>query len=550
MFLFNDPKEVSDIDLVHDRALPTETSVGMPLGATVLLGVGGFVLTANPVVGGALAALPAYALYKRFTNNWKNNAFERRNPGCVAHLIKSDADMITWIEHHGVEEVRLQLLTAVKHRQKLTSCAKRALRALVPEAEMPHKRVEQFLTAQTALPASEGVRITTGLGESSAINVPSQTVQETAPGGVPIPKSINEHYLSDLRSTFLCAPPRTGKGILAAQLMQGFKAQFPNGKLLTCTIKQFVGENWYWTYSDAHLNPETRTPDQQLAAARDIFNLINFWEAQQPTAETPCLLVIDEIRDTLNKLGAIPMSAVSADWAESKKTFGEWMLGTAISSATLNQCHHRFMLIVSPVMSLAGLGGVKNISKDALASFVGITLAAPKALQFATGDSSTFSAPKIDSNDPRFLNCHALAYCKNDKQWYPIESIPEDAIDKLANSNPVLKKWNSVNLNPRVHLESSWKASTELECESYPIESETTATEIENKTDSSELAIRAEIKRFLLANPDGSKPRDLANKARSPVRKMPVDEIKLYLDVMALENEIYEIDGVFFANTN
>lgn len=452
MFLFNDPKEVSDIELVHDRALPTETSVGIPLAATVLLGVGGFVVSANPIVGGALAAVPAYAMYKRFTTNWKNNAFERRNPGCVAHLIKSDADMIIWIENHGVEQVRSQLLTAVKHRQKLTSCAKRALKALVPESDMPAKRIEQFLAAptQTALPESEGKRITTQLGESSAINVPAQSVQE----GVPLPKSISEHYLSDLRSTFLCAPPRTGKGILAVQLMQGFKQRFPSGKLLTCTIKQFAGEDWYWNYSDAHLNPETKTPNQQLAAARDIFNLVNFWESQQCTSDTPCLLVIDEIRDTLNSLGAIPMSAISPDWAESKKSFGEWLLGTAISSATLNQCHHRFMLIISPVVSLAGLGGIKGVSKDALGSFVGITLASPKALQFATGDNGTFSAPRIDQNDPRFLNCHCLAYCKNDKQWYPIESIPQSAIDKMANSNPALKKWNSVNLTQKAKSES------------------------------------------------------------------------------------------------
>ncbi|MBW4441878.1 MAG: hypothetical protein KME10_11705 [Plectolyngbya sp. WJT66-NPBG17] len=542
MFLFNDPKEVSDIDLVHDRALPTETSVGIPLAATVFLGVGGFVLSANPIVGGALAAVPAYAMYKRFTNSWKNNAFERRNPGCVAHLIKNDADMIIWIEHHGVDEVRSQLLTAVKHRQKLTSCAKRALKALVPDAEMPHKRVEQFLTAQTALPPSETNRITTQLGEPSAINVPAQPVQETTQEGVPIPKSISDHYLSDLRSTFLCAPPRTGKGILAAQLMQGFKARFPNGKLLTCTIKQFAGENWYWSYSDAHLNPETRTPDQQLAAARDVFNLINFWESQQCTAASPCLLVVDEIRDTLNSLGAIPMSSISPDWSESKKTFGEWMLGTAISSATLNQCHHRFMLIVSPVVSLAGLGGIKGVSKDALASFVGITLAAPKALQFATGDNGTFSAPKIDQNDPRFLNCHALAYCKNDKQWYQIESVPKDAIDKLANSNPTLKKWGTVNLNPRVHLEKAWTVESSFEHEALSVETL-------DETDNDELAIRAEIKRFLLANSDGSTPRLIAGRARKPVKGMSTDDIKLYLDIMTLEDEIYEVDGNFFANS-
>ncbi|MCY7278161.1 MAG: hypothetical protein LH702_31600 [Phormidesmis sp. CAN_BIN44] len=465
MFLFNDPADVSDIELVHDRALPSGGSTGLPLGIAVLLGVGGFALTANPIVGGAMAALPAYALAKRLKKSWQNHAFERRNPGSVAHLIKSDADMITWIEHHGVDEVRSQLLTALKQRQKLTSCAKRTLKALVPDAEIPLKKVEQFLSAQTqALPAA-GVEPIGANTQLNAVEVPAQPVQES----VSAPKSVIEHYLSDLRSTFLCAPPRTGKGILAAQLMQGFKQRFPKGKLLTCTIKQFAGENWYWAYSDGHLNPETRTPDQQLAAARELFTLINAWESSQASADSPCLLVVDEIRDTLNLLGSISMKAISPDYSNSSKTFGEWLLGTAISSATLNQCHHRFMLIISPVVSLAGLGGIKGVSKDALASFVGVTLAAPQALQFATGDNGTFSAPKIDPNDPRFLDCHALAYCKNDKQWYPIESVPKAALDKLANSNPTLKKWNSVNLNPRVQLESSWQVESNSEHEAIAV---------------------------------------------------------------------------------
>lgn len=215
MFLFNDPKEVSDIELVHDRALPTETSVGIPLAATVCLGVGGFVLSANPIVGGALAAVPMYAMFKRFQDNWKNNAFERRNPGCVAHLVKLDTDMITWIEHHGVDEVRSQLLCAVKHRQKLTPCAKRALRALVPDSELPAKRVEQFLASQpnqTALPPSEGKRITTGLGEPSAITVSSEAV--------PTPNEENRLLDTLINNPYQCrailAGQRSGKTLSAA----------------------------------------------------------------------------------------------------------------------------------------------------------------------------------------------------------------------------------------------------------------------------------------------------------------------------------------------
>jgi hypothetical protein len=69
-------------------------------------------------------------------------------------------------------------------------------------------------------------------------------------------------------------------------------------------------------------------------------------------------------------------------------------------------------------------------------------------------------------------------------------------------------------------------------------------------SDMGELAIRAEIKRFLLANPDGSKPRDLAARARKPVKGMPTEEIKLYLEVMSLEGEVYEVDGTYFKNSS
>jgi hypothetical protein len=189
MFLFNDPQDLSDLDLIHDRALPPGSSTGLPLFLTVGLGVGGFALTANPIVGGALAALPAYSLLKRLQKSWQDNAFERRNPGCIAHLIATDADMITWIEAHGAETVKTQLLTAVKGRQKLSGCAKRTLKLLCPDEALPAKRVDKFLAAGETS-ATEPVKITTQLGESSAIDVPSLAMLDdpTSESGSLIPE--------------------------------------------------------------------------------------------------------------------------------------------------------------------------------------------------------------------------------------------------------------------------------------------------------------------------------------------------------------------------
>jgi hypothetical protein len=58
------------------------------------------------------------------------------------------------------------------------------------------------------------------------------------------------------------------------------------------------------------------------------------------------------------------------------------------------------------------------------------------------------------------------------------------------------------------------------------------------------------VKRFLLANAEGSKPRDLSARARKPVKGMTTDDIKFVLDLMTLEGDIYEVEGTYFINTN
>ncbi len=68
--------------------------------------------------------------------------------------------------------------------------------------------------------------------------------------------------------------------------------------------------------------------------------------------------------------------------------------------------------------------------------------------------------------------------------------------------------------------------------------------------DDDELAIRAEVKRFLSENPDGAKVKDFVNRARKPVRKMASDDVKFVLELMELENEIYSVDGNYFTKAN
>jgi hypothetical protein len=106
----------------------------------------------------------------------------------------------------------------------------------------------------------------------------------------------------------------------------------------------------------------------------------------------------------------------------------------------------------------------------------------------------------------------------------------------------------------------SGKVIKQMPLGSSPSEGDILASELKEKiqqltvasdeTDSDELAIRAEVKRFLLANAEGSKPRDLSARARKPVKGMTTDDIKFVLDLMTLEGDIYEVEGTYFVNTN
>jgi len=42
----------------------------------------------------------------------------------------------------------------------------------------------------------------------------------------------------------------------------------------------------------------------------------------------------------------------------------------------------------------------------------------------------------------------------------------------------------------------------------------------------------------------------ISARGRKPVKGMATDDIKFVLDLMVLEEEIYEVDGTYFANTN
>ncbi len=143
--IFDDPQDYDPLEQIELKANPPATSVGKPLILTAALAVGGFAFTSSAIVGGSLAALPAYFLLKRLNRSWKNHVFLRRFPGCYAHLIRDDRDMVEWIEAHGRDDVADQLRVALIQRQRLTPCAKRTAHILIKPEALPHKSVTTYL---------------------------------------------------------------------------------------------------------------------------------------------------------------------------------------------------------------------------------------------------------------------------------------------------------------------------------------------------------------------------------------------------------------------
>jgi hypothetical protein len=434
MFLFNDPAEFSELEQIEDRANPPASSVGLPLAMAVVIGGAGFAFTASAVVGGALAALPGYAIYKKLTRKMKNDIFLRRNPGCMAHLIKSDRDMIAWIEAHGKEDVAQQLQLAMKQGQKLTRAAKQTLKALVPKEALPAKKVTQFLAEVDRAATTQRRSVQESIA-AVAHQKPLQgkTMENPAAAASLVKTDIASHFLADLRCTFLCAPPRTGKGVAAVGMMAGFKDLYPKGWLGSCTIKQFAGENWYWQFSDRHINPSLESGAVPHQSARAIYHIYKEWLTVPSSKEAPALLVIDELRDTLKRLKGVLMEHVDADYHNPEKGFDDWLREELISSATLNQCHHRFVLLIAPVNTATAL-----TFKDAnsLQSYAAYVLVTPKELAFAGTKGNAFGAPSIAANDPRFDDWYGLAWSTKGTCWVGLPKIPADRIAELEGKTP------------------------------------------------------------------------------------------------------------------
>ncbi|MBN8563433.1 MAG: ATP-binding protein [Leptolyngbya sp. UWPOB_LEPTO1] len=332
-----------------------------------------------------------------------------------------------------------------------------------------------------------------------------------------IAKSLAEH----LQSTLIVGQPGAGKGLTIAYATRWIKQLHPDCQIWAIDPKSDPAEADYWKMCDRLLQCPIRpfTPAEDMEAIQDAID--NFIAEFQNSHAPMKLLIFDEALAVKEKTG---------------KWFKGLMAGfNALCSMGRSSKQYGWLVSQSPNTDDFGIsGGTRNVYRR--------VLLLAKSNQGLIANRSTFFSGEPTQSQ---LNETGRVYFDSITNSWGITPVYPDLVrDVPANSEPRTEPKSR-----RISLESLMQ-STEAE---HPIEqfyhSDSVASD-EAESDSSELAIRAEIKRFLLANSEGSKPRDLSNKARSPVRKMPVEEIKLYLDVMTLENEIYEVDGTYFANSN
>jgi hypothetical protein len=264
-----------------------------------------------------------------------------------------------------------------------------------------------------------------------------------------VTKDVVQAFVDDLRCTVLCAPPRTGKGIVAAGMMMGFKLAYPAGTLFSNTIKQYQPEDWYFSQSDYHINPSV---DDPIALAKQIYHLYTAWEESNSTAEAPSLFVFDELRDTLLALKGVMVEDVDPSIKSLEPKFDEWLRNKLISAATLNQCHRRYLLLIAPTSTAQGM-----TFKDAnsLRSYASYTLVTPTELAFTEGNNGTFAAPAIRPDSPLFTDWYGLAWSSKSKEWFGVPQIPAEAIS--------LRESQKVDLNyfdkPTTDYESVFPAA-------------------------------------------------------------------------------------------
>jgi hypothetical protein len=129
------------------------------------------------------------------------------------------------------------------------------------------------------------------------------------------------------------------------------------------------------------------------------------------------------------------MSEVDPDYQFPDELFVDWLRKELVLSATMNQCHRRYILLISPVSTATAMG-----FKDAnsLKSYASFTLVTPSELAFTEGNNGAFAAPAIRPDSPLFTGFYGLAWSTKGKKWLGVPALDKSVIDLRESQPPKL----------------------------------------------------------------------------------------------------------------
>jgi hypothetical protein len=411
-------------DIADDALKGVVSSSALPLltGLGVGFGVAGF--SGLPIVGMAAGAYFVYNAVDSAIQKGKQAEYIK-DVGLIAHALK-ESELVRYAEIVGVDAVVDEILQAYSDGQAITPAARKLCQAM---GKNPKRRsiatfLEEIQQIQTA---PDGNPVTT------------TALPPTIAGGTcKIPTAVDD-MVNPVRSSYIAAPPRTGKGILIALAMKEFKRLYPDGTLYSYTPKQDPKEHWYWESSDQHFNPDL---DQNpTRAAQSLYAMIRHWQSLPSSPDAPILFVCDELSATMARLKPVKMSEVDDSlFTDDNRPFSTWLLDFLIHEASMRQSVDRFVWVMTPLATVSESG----VSASALKSLRNYTLASQQNLKFADGGNASFAAPKITADHPLFNRYRTIAYSHDSQSWLPIPTMQADVIDRLSQSTPKLRMWGDM----------------------------------------------------------------------------------------------------------
>ena len=432
-------EKLNQIEDIADEALSgVISSSALPLVSGIAVGFGMSSISGIPILGAAAGFYFLYSAVNGALQKGKDAEYIK-DAGILAHAL-NEPELIRYAEIIGPDAAVNEVLQAYRDGKTITPAARKLCIAM---GKTPKRRsIATFL---------EDIKQLQTLPDTAYSSPDALAATPSIAGGTYQINTAVDDMVNPVRSSYVAAPPRTGKGILIALAMSAYKRRHPTGALYTYTPKQDPKENWYWEASDQHFNPDL---DQNpTRAAQSLYAMIRHWQSLPSSPDAPILFVFDELSTTLSRLKPVKMSEIDETlFTDDNRPFPVWLMDFLIHEASMRQSVDRFVWVLTPLATVSESG----VSASALKSLRNYTLASRENLKFADGGNATFAAPKITSDHSLFNRHRTIAYSHDSQTWLPIPTVSPEELGKRSASVTKLKLWGDV---PAAVSESTWGVS-------------------------------------------------------------------------------------------